>query len=65
MYIHKVYSGLSIKQLITIKIFIYCQYDLTSNKTQSGFVHIIEAQDVFQMLVDWHNHDNSLDNIQT
>ena len=32
--------------------------------TQSWFDYIIEAQDIFQgeMLVDWHNHDNRLDN---
>ena len=33
---------------VSFKIFIYYQYDLTSNKTQSGFVYFIEAQDIFQ-----------------
>ena len=32
---------------VSFKIFIYCLNDLTSNKIQSGFVYIIEAQDIF------------------
>ena len=58
------HSGIESPIKVSFKSFIYCQYDLTSNKTQSGCVYIIEAKDIFQgkRLVDWHNHDNRLDN---
>ena len=61
---HKVYSGLCIKQLITNEIGFKIFPIWSSNKTQSGFVYILEAQDVFRekmALVDRHNHDNRLD----
>ena len=47
---HKVYSGLSIKQLNTIQRKLKNFHLLPiclSNKTQSGFVYIIEAPDIF------------------
>ena len=63
-YMHK---GLSVKQLITTKVsfqfFIYCQYGLAIRLRVDSFISL-KPKIFFRekmTLVDWHNHDDRLD----
>ena len=46
-YMHKVYSGLRSPIKVSFKMFIYCQYG-QAIRLKSGFVYMIETQDIFQ-----------------
>ena len=67
--VHKLYSGLSIKQLITnqsrLKIFMYCQYDQAIRPRVDLFILLKPKIFFFRgkmTLEGQNNHDNRQDN---